>query len=200
MKTVKKLLAIALIASGIGLGSSCKKILVDADGVHPIKQTGSADVYIRDAAGSKFDEVNLDITGIEVYVENETPGWHAVKTQAGVYNLMTLQTSKLIAGSALPVGRVSFLKIHTGLKNSVKLRGESFNLRIDADRGMNVVIPSGYTISRHMLTTVKLDFNSAKSITLDASESVAPGYVMHPNISVIGLDDPTPVGNDESTK
>lgn len=199
MKNLKKLLAIAVIASGIGFTSSCRKVNIEPE---TATATGSASIYMRDAEGAKFDEVNVEIKEMQVYVEGKGgAGWHTVKTHAGVYNLLAMKSSQLMATSwAIPAGKITYVRIMTGNENTIRFHGESYKLMIDAQRGINVSMPQGYNITKHGSLDIKLDFDTHEAISLNADETKGIGYVLHPSVSVISDDPAAPSTDAASTK
>ncbi|MFL5752699.1 MAG: DUF4382 domain-containing protein [Bacteroidia bacterium] len=199
MKALKRLLTIAVVVSGIGLGSSCRK--VEMIPTSPTEK-GAFELFIQDAMGANYDEVNLDIQTVEVYVDNETPGWHFIKTSSGVYNLLKLHSTGVLLSeeSGIPAGKITFMRLMAGQKNSVKFKGQYYPLKVDAPRGLLVIMPSGYTIHNHAKTDVRIDFNSALSVSLSGEETAGPSYIFRPAITVVKRNSPTPGFEDVSTQ
>ena len=127
-----------------------------------------------------YEEVNVEITGIQVKLDKDTSAWVTLNTNAGVYDLLTLQNgvTDTLANGTVPDGVLKELRFILGSNNSVKVNGSVEPL----------VIPSGgesglkVKIDKHLgetLNTFVLDFDAALSIKEEAD-----GYKLRPVIKL----------------
>src|SRR5688500_5629775 len=91
-------------------------------------ETGTTEFSVRmtDAPGP-FDEVNIDIQGVEV---KSNQGTYMLNVNNGVYNLLDFVngTDTLIATAGIPSGIVSQIRLILGNNNSVKINGQLYPL------------------------------------------------------------------------
>jgi len=127
-----------------------------------------------------LEEVNVEITGIQVKLDHDTTGWVSLDTDTGVYNLLALQNglTDTIAKGTIPDGILKEVRFILGDKNTVKVNGALEPL----------VIPSGsesglkIKIDKHLgetLNTFILDFDAALSIKEETD-----GYKLRPVIKL----------------
>lgn len=165
---LKTILVIAFLSSSI-LYLSCKK-----DG-----RSVPVQIMLTDNPVA-YDEVNVEITGIQVKLDKDTSGWVSLQTNAGVYDLLTLQngiTDTLAMGN-VPEGILKEVRFILGSNNTIKVNGDVKPL----------VIPSGsesglkVKIDKHLgetLNTFVLDFDAALSIKEESD-----GYKLRPVIKL----------------
>ncbi len=127
-----------------------------------------------------FEEVNVEIREIRVKLDKDTGNWVSLQTNAGVYDLLTLQngvTDTLALGN-VPEGVLKEVRFILGTNNTVKVNGQLEPL----------VIPSGsesglkIKIDKHLgetLNTFVLDFDAALSIKEESD-----GYKLRPVIKL----------------
>ena len=129
-----------------------------------------------------YDEVNVEITGIQVKMSEDTTGWISLETEQGVYNLLELQNglTDTIAKGNLPEGILKEIRFVLGSDNSVVTGGEEKQLVIPSgsESGLKVKIDKklGET-----LNTFILDFDAALSIKEENGE-----YKLKPVIKIKG--------------
>src|SRR6188474_3817123 len=91
------------------------------------QQTARLDVRLTDAPGD-YQEVNIDIQGVEVHTEDgsQNSGWTTLDAQNGVYNILELTNGldTLLASTELPPGKVSQIRLILGDNNTVVVDGE----------------------------------------------------------------------------
>jgi hypothetical protein len=127
-----------------------------------------------------YDEVNVEITGIQVKLDKDTTGWVTLETEKGIYNLLELQNglTDTIAVGDVPEGILKEVRFILGSNNSVKVGGESKPLVVPSgsESGLKVKIDKklGET-----LNTFILDFDAALSIREEND-----GYKLHPVIKL----------------
>lgn len=144
---------------------------------------GEMSVKMTDAP-ALYSQVNVDIRSVEVQYESGTEGWLALKTNAGIYNLLALQNdvTVVIADKGdLPVGKVAQMRLLLGEKNSlVLLDGSSADLKVSSGMETGVKINLDATIKAGSHTQVVLDFDAEKSIVVEGNGS----FILKPVIQV----------------
>jgi hypothetical protein len=163
-----KISVIVLAFSGV-MYSSCKKENKNV----PVQ------ILLTDNP-TAYDEVNVEITGIQVKLDKDTSGWVSLNTNAGVYDLLTLQNgiTDTLATGTVPDGVLKEIRFILGSRNTVKVNGAIKPL----------VIPSGsesglkIKIDKHLGETLNsfiLDFDAALSIKEETD-----GYKLRPVIKL----------------
>jgi hypothetical protein len=129
---------------------------------------------------TNFDEVNVEIQGIQVKLDKDTAGGVSLETEQGVYNLLALQNglTDTIAKGTVPEGILKEVRFILGSNNTVKVNGVVKPL----------VVPSGsesglkIKIDKHLRETLNsfiLDFDAALSIKEESD-----GYKLRPVIKL----------------
>lgn len=173
MKTLKKIFA-ALTVIAIVAMAGCKKDN-NAEGYMAVKMSES-----RTTSGSTpadpgdpliFSSVNLDIASVEVHYANEAEGqsgWITLNTQAGIYDMLTLQndvTATIAGDTKLPVGKITQLRLILGPNNSVVISGGiAHTLKVPSTE---VKINVGSSVPADAHLEVTLDFDADKSIVVE---------------------------------
>ena len=127
-----------------------------------------------------YDEVNVEITGIQVKLDKDTTGWVSLETERGVYNLLALQNglTDTIAVGDVPEGILKEVRFILGSNNTVKVGGEIKPLVVPSgsESGLKVKIDKklGET-----LNTFILDFDAALSVKEESD-----GYKLRPVIKI----------------
>lgn len=112
-----------------------------------------------------YDEVNVEITGIQVKLSKDTSSWISLETEQGIYNLLALQNglTDTIAKGNVPEGILKEVRFILGSKNTVKVNGDIKPLTIPGGGESGLKIK----IDKHLgetLNTFVLDFDAALSI------------------------------------
>ena len=127
-----------------------------------------------------YDEVNVEITGIQVKMSEDTTGWVSLDTDQGVYNLLELQNglTDTIAKGNVPDGILKEVRFVLGSDNSVVVNGEEKPLTIPSgsESGLKVKIDKDL---KETLNSFILDFDAALSIKEENGE-----YKLRPVIKV----------------
>lgn len=121
-------------------------------------------VSMTDAPGP-YDEVNVDIQGLEVH--SDVNGWHSIPlANPGVYDLLKLTNGldTLLGTVTLPSGTISQLRLKLGPNNTVKLNGASYDLTTPSAQQSGLKIQLHKTLIPGILYDVTLDFDASKSI------------------------------------
>lgn len=127
---------------------------------------------------TSLEEVNVEITGINVKLSSDTSGWIALDTKAGVYNLLALQngTTAVLANGTVPDGILTEIRFVLGNNNTIKEGGQVKPLVIPSgsESGLKVKIDKGL---KETLNTFVLDFDSSLSVKEESD-----GYKLRPVI------------------
>lgn len=148
---------ICLIALALGTSAfyfSCKKESKSA----PVQ------ILLTDKPAA-YDEVNVEITGIQVKLNKDTSAWISLATNAGIYNLLTLQNGVTtpIAQGNVPVGILKEVRFILGTNNTVKVSGVSSPLTIPGGEESGLKIKIDKNLGE-TLNTFILDFDAALSV------------------------------------
>jgi hypothetical protein len=116
-----------------------------------------------------YEEVNIEITGIQVKLSKDTSGWVSLDTDQGVYNLLALQNglTDTIAKGNVPDGILKEVRFILGANNTIKVNGAVKPLVIPGgdESGLKIKIDKDL---RETLNTFVLDFDAALSIKEEA--------------------------------
>jgi hypothetical protein len=125
MKT--KILYAALLFLPL-LFTSCKKEDLNAP------KTGQVAMrMMKDSAACDFEEVNMDIRGIEVRIAGSTGGdWYKLNTNAGVYNILSLTNGNniLLTDQHVPTGEIMAVRLKLGTQNSIRKNGILYQVAV----------------------------------------------------------------------
>ena len=112
-----------------------------------------------------YDEVNVDIKGIQVKLDKDTSGWVSLTTNAGIYNLLALQNgiTDTLATDNVPDGVLKEIRFILGSNNTVKVNGkiEPLTIPSGSESGLKIKIDKDLG---ETLNTFLLDFDAALSI------------------------------------
>jgi hypothetical protein len=137
-------------------------------------------------APANYEEVNLDVKGVEVHASNSadsTNGWTTLNVASGVYNVLDLTNGvdALLASARIPSGEISQIRLILGNGNTVKVDGETLPITVPSS------LKSGLKLNVHEVLlpeidyTIVLDFDAARSIVQDGKG----GYKLKPVIRTI---------------
>lgn len=164
-----KLFLPALAVCSFSLYYSCKK----DNGRVPVQ------ILLTDNP-TAYDEVNVDIRGIQVKMSNDTSGWVSLETNAGIYNLLALQNgiTDTLATGDVPDGVLKEIRFILGSNNTVMVNGKTEPLTIPSgsESGLKIKIDKDLG---ETLNTFLLDFDAALSIKEENG-----GYKLRPVIKL----------------
>ncbi|HZH64355.1 MAG TPA: DUF4382 domain-containing protein [Flavisolibacter sp.] len=125
-----------------------------------------------------YDEVNVEITGIQVKLSKDTNSWVSLDTERGVYNLLALQNglTDTIAKGDVPDGILKEVRFILGSNNTVKVNGVVNPLVIPSGEESGLKIKIDKDLGE-TLNSFTLDFDAALSIKEEAG-----GYKLRPVI------------------
>jgi hypothetical protein len=144
---------------------------------------GYMTVMMTDAPGD-YLQVNVDIKQVSVHYANGN-NWVNLNTNAGVYNLLTLQnniTTVLANNTQVPSGKVSQIRLLLGTNNTVMLSADSsiHPLKIPSAYTSGVKINVDAQIPSQNSVTITLDYDADASVNKEGNGD----YIMNPVIRV----------------
>ncbi|HMD01122.1 MAG TPA: DUF4382 domain-containing protein [Ferruginibacter sp.] len=139
-------------------------------------------VRLTDAAGP-FTKVNINIQSVLVnYTSDASAGWAVLNTNAGVYDLLTLQNGKdtLLAKGNLNTGQtVRQIRFVLGSGNTVDVGNLTFPLTIPSGAESGLTVQTNQTLNSST-ASVLIDFDANASIKAETDGS----YSLRPVLSV----------------
>lgn len=147
------------------------------------------EVRLMDAPSPyNFEMMNLDITGVSVYIEPEATGerarWFNLNTSAGTYNLLSLVNGKdaLLASQFIPPGRITRVALSfNGQNSSVVVDARPYRL-VPSDDQEKVVMNVDAYVTQDKILPLMLDFDVARSVILRDD-----AYVLRPVVRAMVL-------------
>jgi hypothetical protein len=127
--------------------------------------TTNLNVHLTDAPGN-FQQVNVDITGIEFKTTDSTTVNLNVK--AGIYNLLDFANGvdTLIANGVIKSGTLSQVRLILGSNNSVKVDGVVYPLSTPSAMQSGLKINVNSVLTPGVAYDLLLDFDANQSIVL----------------------------------
>jgi hypothetical protein len=135
-------------------------------------------ISLTDAPG-EFQEVNIDIMGIEVII-NDTK--IELETEAGIYNLLDFVNGKdtLLADQPVPPGTISQIRLILGDNNTVKVNDEVFPLTTPSAQQSGLKLNVHENFEPSFAYEYTIDFDAARSIVRTGHNS----YILKPVLRV----------------
>lgn len=136
------------------------------------------EVRLTDAPGD-FEEVNVDVQGVEIHWAGYTNGntqvdgeWIALDTRTGIYDLLLLQNgvdTVVTPPQTIPAGKVTQVRILLGDQNTVVVDGIVYPLVISSQDETGLKVNVNRVLDPDEMATLLLDFDAAASVHLDGS-------------------------------
>ncbi len=141
-----------------GISNSCSK--------HDSNSRGNAKLSVRmvDAPGD-FQQVNVEV--LEVMVHNEFDGWISLPTNAGVYDLLTLQddvSATLVNQGELPDGKINQFRLILGTDNTVMVDSVMHDISTPSAQQSGLKLNVKETFDANETYEIVVDFDAEKSI------------------------------------
>ena len=170
MKTLK-FLVLALALSTIW--TACKKNKTD---------TTPVNVRMTDAPGN-FQQVNVDITGVEFKINNGATV--SLNVHSGVYNLLDFVNGidTLIASADVPSGSLSQVRLILGTNNTVKVDGVVYPLSTPSAMQSGLKLNVNSTLIAGVVYNLLLDFDANQSVVLTGNGE----YQLKPVIRTVSV-------------
>jgi hypothetical protein len=118
---------------------------------------------MTDAPGP-YDEVNVDILGVEI--TGDAGQTVSLNVRKGIYNLLDFSNgvSTLIATDSLEISKVEQIRLILGTENTVKINNVSYPLSTPSADQTGLKLQVHQTLEQGILYSVLLDFDANKSI------------------------------------
>lgn len=128
-------------------------------------KTSSVEVRLTDAPGD-YQEVNIDIQGVEVNSSESNSGWKSLEIKKGVYNILKLTNGldTILGKIDLPAGKISQIRLVLGANNSIKTGGLVYNLNTPSAQQSGLKLLINTNIQAGVTYKILLDFDAARSI------------------------------------
>lgn len=176
MKTLRSFL---LLCSGaLMLTTACKKEEANTTvGTTPVK------VRMTDAPAG-YDQINIDIIGVEFKVNGETTV--NLNVNPGIYNLLdfTNGVDTLIASADVPSGELSQVRLILGSNNSIVVDGQPHPLETPSAMQSGLKLNVHSTLQPGVEYRLLLDFDANQSIVVEGNGT----YKLKPVIRVIDVE------------
>ena len=183
-KNLTRLMSMVAIASMIFLGVSCENESNNST-------DGKAQIQFKltDAPSLVYDEVNIDILGVSVGIGDEFyDGPDSVKlqwvdltmTDPGLYNLLDYRNGEtvMLAGSYIPVGKISQVRLLLGPNSNVVVDGVTYPLTTPSANTSGLKFNLHETLEADMMYSFTIDFDASKSVKKTGNNK----YILKPVI------------------
>ena len=142
----------------------------------------TVEIRLTDAPAD-YQEVNIDIQGVEVNSQEEDGGWMALDINEGVYNILefTNGLDTLLGTIQLPAGKISQIRLKLGANNSIKIADQFIALKTPSGQQSGLKILVNTTLQAGVTYKILLDFDCARSIVSTGSGK----YILKPVIRTI---------------
>lgn len=146
------------------------------------KESGSTTLNVKlTDAPAAYEEVNVDIRGVNIKMDGDSSAWISLPTTAGIYNLLEYQdgVDTLISQAVLTGTTIKEVRLVLGNNNSIKVADEIFPLIIPSgsESGLKIKMNKSLNGGIDYLT---LDFDAALSVKQETS-----GYKLTPVIKIL---------------
>ena len=151
--------SLLMLAVATSLFFACSKDKSSSD-----TDTSTLRIRMTDAPAA-WDEVNVDLKEVSVNFADDSTGWVNLQTNAGIYDLLTLQNGvdTLIAQRTIPTGTVKEIRLVLGDSNTIVVNGVEHALTIPSGGTSGLKIKVNKNISAG-LDSLLIDFDAALSV------------------------------------
>lgn len=174
MKNTIFLASVALLFVTI---SSCTK-----DDNNSMNQAGTTEmsVSLTDGPGN-YDNVNIDLQGVEVITEAEGP--RTLDTKTGIYDLLQFSNGEdtVVATGTMKIGGISQIRLILGDNNTVVVDGVSHHLITPSAQQSGLKLQLHDELVAGVKYALTLDFDATQSIVQQGNGE----YLLKPVIRVV---------------
>ena len=168
---MKKLSAVFLFAMVAFIG--CRK---DSDNFG----TGTSQVTFKltDAPG-QYDEVNIDITGLQVIINDSILD---LDVEQGVYNLLDFVNGKdtLLVKDEIPSGKLSQVRLILGEDNTIKIGEDVYDLKTPSAQQSGLKLNVHADLLQGVAYAYTIDFDASRSVVKTGNGK----YILKPVLRV----------------
>lgn len=131
-------------------------------------------------APAAYDKVNIDVTGMEVIIDDSTI---SLDVNKGVYNLLDLVNGKdtLLVEQDIPAGRISQVRLILGNNNTIEVNGEVKQLETPSSQQSGLKLNVDADFEPGIAYEYTIDFDAARSIVVTGNNK----YILKPVLRVI---------------
>jgi hypothetical protein len=149
------------------------------------KEKGSSKMTVRmvDAPGD-FQQVNVEV--LQVQVNHDGQGWLNLPTNAGIYDLLTLQndvSATLVNVGVLPSGHLNQFRLILGDENNVMVDSLYYPLATPSAQQSGLKINLNTDFAPNTTYELLLDFDAEQSIVTQGTGA----YSLKPVIKVLSI-------------
>lgn len=125
--------------------------------------TSTLIVHLTDAP-SAYNEVNVEVTGVEVHSNKE--GWIQIPVADSIYNLLLLQDSAnaVLDTTTIPAGIISQIRLILGSNNTLMKDSVVYPLLLSSEDESGLKLNIHQDLAAGQLYKIVLDFDAEKSI------------------------------------
>lgn len=129
------------------------------------ERTSYLEVRLTDAPGD-YEEVNIDVQGVQVNYGSSEGGWKSLEVNKGVYDILKLTNGldTLLGQMELPAGRVSQVRLILGSNNSIKIDGQTSVLSTPSAQQSGLKLQVNADLQEGITYKLLLDFDAARSV------------------------------------
>lgn len=133
---------------------------------------------LTDAPGP-FDEVNVDITGLQVIINDSIV---KLEVEQGVYNLLDFVNGKdtLLVKDEIPSGKLSQVRLILGPDNSIKIGENTYELKTPSAQQSGLKLNVHADFLQGVAYEYTIDFDAARSVV----ETGNGKYILKPVLRV----------------
>jgi hypothetical protein len=165
----------------LALASTC--LITFSTGCKKEKGTSNVTIKMVDAPGD-FQQVNVEV--LQVQVNHDGQGWINLPTNAGIYDLLTLQndvSATLVNVGVLPAGHINQLRLILGDENMVMVDSVYYPLATPSAQQSGLKINLNNDFAPNSEYELVLDFDAEKSIVTQGNGA----YSLKPVIKVLSI-------------
>ncbi len=140
--------------------------------------TSQVTFKLTDAPGP-YDEVNVDITGLQVIINDSIVD---LEVEKGIYNLLDFVNGKdtLLVRDEVPAGKLSQVRLILGPENSIKIGDDTYELKTPSAQQSGLKLNVHADFLQGVAYEYTIDFDAARSIVVTGNGK----YILKPVLRV----------------
>lgn len=151
---------------------------------NPAEGTGRLKMYIADSPAS-FDEVNIEVTKVEVHSSDNSVGnngWITINNETNYYNLLQLRNgaNAVLGDSVLIAGHYTQIRLILSQNCNVVVNGITYPLQLSSQIQSGLKLNHEFNIEANTTFELQLDFDATRSILLTGSGQ----YFLNPVVRI----------------
>jgi hypothetical protein len=139
-------------------------------------------IYLTDAP-AEFQEVNVEIVQVRLKYESDSNAFVDLNTNAGIYDLLTLQNGvdTTIVDDMVPAGVIKEIRLILGDENTVLVDSTEHDLDTPSAHSSGYKIKLTEPVEADMLEEITIDFDAEESIRVQGNGR----YKLQPVLKVL---------------